>query len=56
MGSEVVRLVDGNLEVGWREVAWGGLTTNGREVPTGIYIARLVTPQGTKAIKLVIMK
>ncbi len=56
MGREVVRLVDGHLEAGWRKVVWDGMTANGREVPTGIYIARLVTPDFTKAIKMVLLK
>ncbi len=56
MGREVVRLVEGHREAGWQAVVWDGRDGRGREVPTGIYIARLVTPQGTRAIKLVMMK
>ncbi len=64
MGREVVRLVEGGRDAGWQAVVWDGRDARGREVPTGIYIARLsiipptagVTPQGTKAIKLVMMK
>ena len=57
MGREVVRLLEeGHLDAGWQAVVWDGRNAKGREVPTGIYIARLVTPQGTKAIKLVMMK
>jgi predicted GH43/DUF377 family glycosyl hydrolase len=51
IGREVVRLVDGYLEPGYREVQW-----DGREFASGIYIARLVTPDYSKSIKMVLMK
>ncbi len=56
MGREVVRLVEGYRDAGWQAIVWDGRNARGREVPTGIYIARLVTPQGAKAMKLVMMK
>ncbi|MFC1543601.1 T9SS type A sorting domain-containing protein [Candidatus Neomarinimicrobiota bacterium] len=56
LGREVVRLIEGYRDAGWQELVWNGRDARGREVPTGIYIARLITPQGVKAIKLVMMK
>ena len=56
MGREVVRLIEGYRDAGWQAVVWNGRDAGGREVPTGIYIARLATPQETRAIKLVMMK
>ena len=56
MGREVVRLAEGYRDAGWQAVVWNGRDARGREVPTGIYIARLMTPQGARAIKLVMMK
>ena len=56
MGREVVRLVEGHRDAGWQELVWDGRDARGRAVPTGIYIARLATPQETRAIKLVMMK
>ncbi len=56
MGREVIRLVDGSMDPGWQTIIWNGRTIDGREVPTGLYIARLVTPTATKTIKLVMMK
>jgi len=56
MEREVVRLIEGFRDVGWQELVWNGRDAKGRAVPTGIYIARLVTPQGAKAMKLVMMK
>jgi hypothetical protein len=51
VGREVVRLVDGYMEPGYHEVQW-----NGRDSASGIYIARLVTLEYSKAIKMVLLK
>ena len=56
LGREVVRLVDGHLKAGHHRLIWNGSDTRGREVPTGIYIARLVTPAYTKSIKMVLLR
>ena len=55
-GRELARLVDLRLEAGYHRVSWNGQATDGREVPTGIYVARLVTPEHTKSIKMVLLK
>ncbi len=51
LGREVARLVDGYVEPGYHEVQW-----NGRELASSIYIARLVTPEYSKSIKMVLLK
>ena len=56
MGREVARLVDRDMTAGYHQVIWDGRTVHGREVPTGIYIARLVTPEFTKSIKMLLLK
>ncbi len=56
IGREVVRLVDGHLEAGYHRVVWNGRDHRGREVPTGLYIARLFSPEYTRSIKLVLLK
>ncbi|UCH63516.1 MAG: T9SS type A sorting domain-containing protein [Fidelibacterota bacterium] len=56
LGREAATLVEGYIEAGPGQIVWNGKTADGSEVPTGIYIARLVTPDGTKATKLVMMK
>ena len=56
LGREVVRLVEGRLEPGYHQVLWDGKTSSGRDVPTGLYIARLVTPGYTRSIKMVLLK
>jgi flagellar hook assembly protein FlgD len=56
VGREIVRLIDSRVEPGYHQVTWNGRDKVGREVPTGIYIARILTPQYTKSIKMVLLK
>ncbi|MCH7859034.1 MAG: T9SS type A sorting domain-containing protein, partial [Candidatus Marinimicrobia bacterium] len=56
LGREVVRLVEDQLQPGTHQVLWDGKTAGGRDVPTGIYIARMSTPAYTRSIKLVLLK
>ena len=56
LGREVIQLVNEALEPGYRQVTWNGRTANGGEVPTGIYIARLVTPEFSRSIKMLLLK
>ena len=55
-GREMARLVDGHVEAGYHRVVWDGRDARGREVPTGLYIARLLAPEYTKSVKLVLLK
>ncbi|MCB7128881.1 MAG: T9SS type A sorting domain-containing protein [Candidatus Brocadiales bacterium] len=56
LGREVVRLADGRLETGYHRVVWNGRDARGREVPTGMYIVLMATPEYRKSIKLVMLK
>jgi len=56
LGREVTRLVAGRLEPGYHAVVWNGLDRSGRQAPTGVYIARMVSAQYTRTIKLVLLK
>ncbi len=44
------------LKAGYHRLRWNGKTSDGREAPTGIYIAYLVTPEFSKSIKMVLLK
>ena len=52
----MLRLVDGMMAAGYQRAVWRGKTANDRDVPSGIYIVRLVTPEYTKAIKMVLLR
>ncbi|MEE9162177.1 MAG: FlgD immunoglobulin-like domain containing protein [Candidatus Neomarinimicrobiota bacterium] len=56
LGREVARLANRRIEAGYHRVSWNGKMSNGRDVPTGIYITRLETPTHTQQIKMVLLK
>lgn len=56
LGREVEQLVDGSQQPGYHQVVWNGRSAAGKEVPSGIYIARLVTPEYTKSVKMLLLK
>ncbi|MEE9465939.1 MAG: T9SS type A sorting domain-containing protein [Candidatus Neomarinimicrobiota bacterium] len=56
LGRKVITLANGPVQPGYHRVIWSGKTADGSEVPTGMYIARLVTPEYTKSIKMVLLK
>lgn len=56
LGQEIVRLVEGSLQAGSHRVVWDGKDQRGRSVPSGIYIARLITPEYARSIRLVLLK
>ena len=51
LGQPVFTLAAGNRTPATYTVAWNGRSTNGREVPSGIYVIRLTTPQGTSSVR-----
>lgn len=55
-GREVTRLVDGYLGAGYNKVVWNSTDQSGRPVPSGIYFARIVTPEYTHTIKMSLIK
>ena len=63
LGREMIPLVDRDMTVGYHKVIWEGRTAAGREVPSGIYIARLlvpptagVTPGYTRSVKMLLLR
>ena len=51
LGHEVASLMDGYMEPGHHQAQW-----DGHGFPSGIYIARLVTPKYAQSIKMVLLK
>ena len=56
LGQQVTQLMDNRFEPGNYQVVWDGRDASGREMPTGIYIARFLTPNYGKSIKMVLLK
>ncbi len=56
LGREIVRLVEQRLEAGYHQLVWNGRDRRGREVPTGMYIVLMTTPDFKKSNKLVLLK
>jgi hypothetical protein len=56
LGREVASLIDGYHLSGTYEVQWQGRDRTGRELPSGIYIARLAAPAYTQSIKMVLLR
>lgn len=56
LGREVVRLVDQEMQPGYHQAIWDARNHAGQAMPTGIYIARLVTLEYTQSIKMVLLK
>jgi hypothetical protein len=56
MGREVANLVDGYMEQGYHSIVWNARGADRRKLPSGIYIARLATPEYSKSIKMVLLK
>lgn len=56
LGREVATLVSLRLDPGRHSVHWHGVDSRGHLVHSGVYIARLATPDYTKSIKLVLLK
>ncbi len=56
-GREIVRLVDQRMGAGRHEVVWNNKDAHGRDVSSGLYIARMTGSRNVvKSIKLVLVK
>ncbi|UCH11094.1 MAG: T9SS type A sorting domain-containing protein [Fidelibacterota bacterium] len=56
LGRQIIELTNQYLESDYHQVVWDGKDILGQFVPSGIYIARMVTPGYTNSIKMVLMK
>ncbi|UCH11023.1 MAG: T9SS type A sorting domain-containing protein [Fidelibacterota bacterium] len=56
LGREVVRLVNQYVQPGLHKVEWNSRDAYGRELPSGIYIVRMVTSDYVDTIKMMIMR
>ncbi len=44
------------MGAGFNRVVWNSSDAVGRPVPSGIYIARLITPEYTRTVKMTLLK
>ena len=56
IGGEVTTLINESMNPGYYRIPWDARDKRGQQVPSGVYIARLVTPEYTKSIKMVLLK
>ena len=56
LGQPVSRLVQGRRDAGTHRVEWNGTDERGRAVPSGVYLARVVTEDGVEALTMVLAK
>ena len=56
LGREVITLVNQEQQPAFHRVIWDGRNSAGQPMATGMYIARLITPEYTRAIKMVMLK
>ena len=56
LGREVVRLENRQMGAGYHQATWNGRANDGREVPTGIYFARITAAEYRQTIKMLLLK
>jgi hypothetical protein len=56
LGQHIATLVEGTMEPGYHRVMWDGRDHVGRNVPSGVYVTKLVTPVTTQITRLVLLK
>lgn len=55
-GREVAQLVSGSQTAGKYEIQWRGLDSQGRQVATGLYLARLQAGEHSRVVKMMYLK
>jgi flagellar hook assembly protein FlgD len=55
-GTLLMRMDEGARPAGQHAVAWGGRNEDGNKLPSGIYLARIVTGEGTTTGRVVLAR
>lgn len=55
-GRRVARLADGAFDAGAHALAWDGRDAAGALRPPGLYLARLVTPEGSRVVRIAVTR
>ncbi len=56
LGREIRRLENRQMGAGYHQAVWNGRADDGREVPTGIYFARISAVEYSQTIKMLMLK
>jgi flagellar hook assembly protein FlgD len=55
-GRHVRNLLDQEVQAGLRFLSWNQSASDGRKLPAGVYMIRLRSVQGTKAVRMVVLR
>jgi hypothetical protein len=55
-GQKIATLVDGHVEAGYQTAVWHAVDESGRDVASGVYVYRIVTPAGQAVRKMVLTR
>ena len=56
LGREVTKIRQEHLDAGYHHVLWNSCHYAGRDLASGLYFARLATPEYSRTIKLLLLK
>jgi hypothetical protein len=56
LGREIRKLINGDLKAGWHSVVWDGKDNSGHDVPSGVYVYRLVAGNFQERKKLALIR
>ncbi|MCD6502606.1 T9SS type A sorting domain-containing protein, partial [bacterium] len=56
LGKKVSTLVDGEMEAGYRKIVWNGRDASGHEVPSGLYLYKVVAGDFREVRKMTLIK
>ena len=56
LGQKVSTLIDGQMEAGYQRVIWNGRDVGGREVPSGLYLYKVIAGDFRETRKMTLIK
>lgn len=56
MGQRVRTLVDSDMDIGWQEVIWDGVDSQGEQVSSGLYFYKMDANDFTETKKMLLVK
>ncbi len=56
LGREVAEIADRNYPAGYNEITWNGVSRNGQQVASGVYLYRITAGNWSKVMKMMMLK